>query len=121
MRLDLDTARSVDEAEQLGQTQFEIHAGTGIPLTLLTGTVPVPWRDVLLHNVDLGADPEKVTAYGDRPGDVVFELPKDAPTITELVVGPHDEVRVRAGDELWRWDGTGAPVRIGPVYPVIGW
>jgi len=112
VRLDPATDRSVDDAEPVVVTYFT------------TMRVPVPWRDTLLHTSSSEIDdPDVFAARSYRDGyvdeqDLLFRMPHP---VEELVVGPDDVVLVRAGKALWRWDGSGDPVRIGAAYPVYGW
>jgi hypothetical protein len=96
----------------------------------------VPWRDGrLLDAESTSSQPGEryaVSAFRDDPGseygrdyEVLFRLPEssgtiDEPAITDLVVGPAGRILVQARS-LYRWDGSGEPVRLGPPYALIGW
>jgi len=96
----------------------------------------VPWRDGrLLEAEATSSEPGSryaVSAFRDDPGSeygrdyqVLFRLPEssgsaDEPAITDLVVGPAGRILVQARS-LYRWDGSGEPVRLGPPYALIGW
>lgn len=122
-RLDLATAREADQGEI-------------VDVQTLGSNTAVPWRDGMLlttehHPWELGeryaVSAFSRTATSESPGDheVLFRLPESSKTyddvaITYVVAGPDGQILVQT-EHLYRWDGSGEPVRLGPAYARIGW